>query len=463
MIFKHEELRNKTDGYYVIGKEVSAETNAVLDRQVLKELWTGYAFRCSEIEFKHTDECCFCIGSPQKIMCGEHAYSINVDKNGIFLAAKNERNLIYAYMTLLDLMRMSDSGEVQIDYCEIRENPLIERRMIHFCVFPDSQIWEIERFVRLCGALKYTHIIIEFWGMLKYDCLKELSWEHGLSKDEIRPIIKEANDMGMEVIPMFNHWGHASQSRVKHGKHVVLNHNPKLQYLFSDDGWRWNIKNEKTRKLLRNIRAELIELCGDGEYFHMGCDEAYGFGFTDEEMKEVCDFINETADELEKDNRKAIIWADMLLYNSPDYNKNNKYTAFAPNKKCADFMTEHLNKKIILADWQYDSAEPPIETAITLKNENFNTLLCPWDRGLEISKACAQTVKEYNLYGILHTTWHTLSGGSYYIVKIATEGWSNFREENILYLTKTAEVLRKVYFTDGDYEKSGWAEYEIED
>ncbi len=68
-----------------------------------------------------------------------------------------------------------------------------------------------------------------------------------------------ANELGIEIIPMFNHLGHASASRVMHGKHVVLDQNPKLQPLFSEDGWSWNLDNQNTVKLLRNIREELID------------------------------------------------------------------------------------------------------------------------------------------------------------------------------------------------------------
>ena len=108
--------------------------------------------------------------------------------------------------------------------------------------------------------LQYTHIIIEFWGMLKFDCMKELSWSHGFKKEQILPLIREANDLGLEIIPMFNHWGHASASRVMHGKHVVLDQDPSLYPLFTPDGWSWNIDNPNPLALLRQVRAELYEL-----------------------------------------------------------------------------------------------------------------------------------------------------------------------------------------------------------
>jgi len=242
-----------------------------------------------------------------------------------------------------------------------------------------------------------------------------------------------------------------------------LNQNPKLGYLFGEDGWCWNIKNKASRDLLRNIRNELVELCGSGEYFHIGCDEAYGFKYSEEEINEITEYINEIATELEKCGRKTIMWADMLLYKDESFNKANNYYAFAPTKEAAARMTGKLNKSIIAADWQYECYEFPVETSLSLKNSGFNTLLCPWSVKYYNVEACAKTVRENNLFGIMHTTWHTLKSGTPYIYKVAEECWGTHENEAwSSYAVKTAEVLRKVYPAGGDYKKSGWSCREIE-
>ena len=69
-------------------------------------------------------------------------------------------------------------------------------------------------------------------------------------KKQIAPLIDEGKAMGMEFIPMFNHLGHASQSRSISGKHTVLDQNPKLETLFEPDGWTWCLSNPDTLKLL---------------------------------------------------------------------------------------------------------------------------------------------------------------------------------------------------------------------
>lgn len=459
MVFEHKNQIQK-DGCFIIDKKVVAAANSILDKPVLREFWKGFTFDRSQIEFIHNDGYSFTLGDAGKVNPENHSYAINVETRGISVTAKSEKELVWGFMTLLDLIESDNDGTPLIKCTEIKESPDLSKRMIHFCIFPETKLWQAERFIRLCGALKYTHIVLEFWGMYKYDCLKELSWEHAFSKEEIRPLIQTANDLGMEIIPMINHWGHASQCRQIYGKHTVLSQNPKLQYLFCEDGWRWNINNPKTKELLKKVRSELIELCGNGEYFMIGCDEADGFGFSKEETDEICDYINAISNELFSMGRKTIMWADMLL--APNDSYDDIYCTNSRSQAVSDYMLEKLDKKIILADWQYDAKKAPIKTVLFLKEKGFNTLLCPWDRSYENVFACTETAKEKNLYGILYTTWHTLSQHMPHVLINAVNCWDECRLSGQLFSNRTAAVLRKAYPCGGNYEKSGWSEKQIE-
>ena len=467
MIFNPEHTIIK-EGQCFFGTQVTAKGHDCLNKDVLKQLWHGSTYRVSQLTIKQTEKLIFTIGTAEAIDSKDSLYTINVTENGICIAADTEKGLIKGYITLLDQIKAIDLEEGQtilaVDCCEIKDSPQIANQMAHFCIFPDTELWELHKFLRLCGMLKYSHVVLEFWGMIQYDVLKELSWSHAFTKEQIRPLIQEANDMGMEIIPMFNHWGHAAASRVMHGKHVVLDQNPRLQTLFNEDGWTWNINNPKTRELLKRIRQELIELCGEGNYFHLGCDEAYNFKIDKGNAHMLTDFLNEIAEELMQQGRRAIMWGDMLVAKRPEYDPKNRYTASCKDIETEQHLLQLLDHRIIIADWQYDVQKAPVETALVFQKAGLDVILCPWDRSLACIEAHMASVKENELYGIMHTTWHTLSSGTPMVTKSAVLSWQN-EDASGRHMAncsaKTAALLRKAYFVDGDYTKAGWAKYEI--
>lgn len=456
------------EGRFTFGSEVSAIANACLDKQVMRELWAGSTYRSSRLEIASCDDFLFSIGCVSVPQLDGNLYAINITTEGVCIAAESRDGLIKGFMTLLDRIQpvelTADRTVLALDCCLIQDKPSIENRMVHFCVFPDTELWELHKFIRLCGALKYSHVVLEFWGMLQYDTMKELSWHHAFTKNQIRPILQEANDLGIEMIPMFNHWGHASSGRMIHGKHVVLDQNPRLQTLFSEDGWTWNIWKKEVRTLLRNIRQELIELCGEGRYFHLGCDEPYNFKIDHKSAEDLTDYLNEITEDLGKQGRRPIIWGDMFVARRASFHSENRYYASCPDEKTEKLLLNQLDKRIVIADWQYEVKRPPVETALIFASAGFDVVLCPWDRTVDNLCCCAETVKTHQLFGTMHTTWHTLSSGMPYVTENAILSWrgdAGCLPDYASCAVKTAALLRKVYFVDGDYTKAGWAKYEI--
>ncbi len=466
MIF-HPQNLTATGSSLIFAGDVNATAHPCLNKNIIKEFWRSFSFNASALAISETSAFVFSVGHTKPLPLDGYAYSINIETDGVCVCAEDEKSLIHGFMTLLDRFRAIDQNgktAVEIDCCQIKDKPLVQNRMVHICVFPETELFELQRFVRFCGALKYTHIVLEFWGMLKYDCLKELAWPHAFTKEQIRPIIREASELGLEVIPMFNHWGHAPASRAMHGKHVVLDQSLALQTYFTEDGWCWDIGKPKVRSLLRCIRNELIELCGSGSYFHIGCDEAYNFTFTKQSTALICDFINEVSDELCAQNRRAIAWGDMFLYRHPHYNPQNNYYCLSPSPEVAQYLLDHVSRKVLIADWQYEAKEFPVETSAVFLQAGFDCLLCPWDRGNDQMKAILSTVQQQSLAGYMHTTWHTLSGGLPYVTVAAAVGWEGndaYWARQRMECTYTAALWRKVFPTGGEYEKAGWSKVQI--
>ena len=413
--------------YFEFGALTSARVCHCLDSELLCRLWNGFTFTAGELALDKS-------GEPKKIIIGKESeltlsdteeYAVRITEDGVTALGRDKKTLMRAFMALIARIEADDltkETKFKLACGDIRGDFSVGVRMVHLCVFPETDLRTLTQRVRLLGALQYTHVIIEFWGMLKLDTLAELSWrDEAFTKEEVAPLIKEAREMGMEPIPMFNHLGHAPASRMACGKHVVLDQNPRLQHLFTPDGWAWNFDLPEVRALLRSVRAEFYELFGEGEYVHLGFDESFihSAGYAPKES--VGAFIAATIKEAEGEGRRAIIWGDMLLCGEEVGCSGGKYYYECNEKKPADakLLRSMIPKSAVIADWHYDVLEAPMLTSIFLKNEGFDVIGCPWRNEKNIA-AHLETVKSEKLFGAMLTTWHTLPATLRPMVKFAS-------------------------------------------
>ena len=335
MIFDYS-FYEPREGRFNFSGKIDSSASPYLCKAIFSQMWKNFSFGFSTLTIREGNAKTFTIGNCEVPELLGEDFAILIERDGVAICAKDDKNLAHAFFTLLDRIKVDEKcdGLLTIDCALIRDSAKIGVRMVHFCVFPETELYELARFIRFAAALRLTHVIVEFWGMLKYDCMKELAWESGYSKELLRPIIKEAKDLGIELVPMFNHWGHAAGSRAKHGKHVVLDQNPALQSYFSEDGWCWDIKKDKVKNLLSKIRGELFELFPNSEYFHVGCDEAYGYDLTKEGSADfITDYLNEVCESITKRGKKMICWGDMFLYKDPAFDERNNYECNCPTKE----------------------------------------------------------------------------------------------------------------------------------
>ena len=461
------------EGSFHLKQRAQIRLGAGLKEEMAKEfqsLWRGFTCRQSEIEIVRDEA----LKSFEAVM-GDEAeisveeadeYALAVSEKGARVAGRTENGLLHGLYTLLQLIVPTGEERAEGFYLpavEIHDHPRLSMRAIHLCLFPENTLTVIEKAIRLAGIMKYSHVILEFWGTLKYDCLPELSWpEHSWSKEEIGRLIGIANRMGLEVIPMFNHLGHATQSRVMYGRHVVLDQNPALQTLFEPDGWTWCLSNPKTLELLRAVRKELMELCGEGEYFHLGCDEAYSYASCPkcsgkDGPKMLADYLNGLTEELAACGRKPIIWADALL-DSTAWERPTIATS-RPDQK-THLALPMLDKRIIMADWQYDIKEPEVPSAAYFIEKGFETVFCPWDGRNNIPSLGAAADK-LNAKGLMVTTWHHLPEMLRILDVGAEYGWRGSNPGRQFNTTGTAALLRRVMPEKPRYEEAGFNSFEV--
>lgn len=376
------------------------------------ELYTRFSLGLSLPEFEFGRENEILLDKYPAAECAaDKEFFVGVGEEGVRLAARDERGLARAFTVFLQLFCAEGetmATRIALPCVSLAEKAAIAFRGVHYCLFPNSPPEALRQFIRLAGMLRYTHFVLEYWGTYAFQCFPALGWANGAwPKEKLLPLLDEARWLGMEVVPFFNHLGHASQSRLNSADHVVLGQNPLYAPLFEPDGWTWCITNPAVRSLFREVREELSALAGKGEYFHIGMDETFSFATcarcraAGEKKKLFADYVNEISRELKGQGRKTILWGDQLLdakLFGPPYSANQ-----VPGGETCGAI-DLLDKDVIVADWQYDVREGEIETTRYFKEKGFDVLGSPWEDPDNI-RAHIRTACKYKT-GILLTTWN---------------------------------------------------------
>ena len=353
------------------------------------------------------------------------AYSIKITEKEIILSYSDVSGARNALKTLRQLAEVERGRETFSFYllpqAEIKDSPAMPFRSIHLCWFPEIEIGQIEKDIRLAAYYKLNYVILEFWGTFPFQSHPELCWEkYTVNADEIRRLIILSNTLGITLIPQFNILGHASGASIGNGKHVVLNTHPHMQPLFEPDGWTWCLSNPATRKFLLDAVSELHDFFGNPPYFHIGFDEAFNIRSCAAcRKRSLHDLFKEHLlffhDFFTKRNTRIIMWHDMLL-NHHDKRWDNDIIHDRAPINLEPLLTE-LPKDIIIADWQYkyqkiNDKEPAWESARFFKKLGFDVLLTAWNNEEGTLSMGRMGAKE-NFMGMIASTWNQFSGISF--------------------------------------------------
>ena len=444
--------------YFSFCKEVSAVCDPRMIRDMTKKLWHSFCLKSAVLTLQPGQTNTFVVGEAALPALPEgKEYAISVEPKGAAVVGRDYGGLMRGFFVLLMKIRQDGDG-FQIPCGREESGYQLENRMIHICVFPENDLYFIKKLIRLSALCQYTHIVIEFWGMLQYDCLKELAWPNALTKDEARELIRECRELGMEPIPMFNQLGHATASRVCYGKHVVLDQNPGLQRLFTPDGWAWNICSAEVKALLKAVRMELYELFGEGLYMHIGCDEAYFINRDAQIRQYLPGYMAELTRAVEEEGRRPMIWMDMFLTQKAF---KDCYTVGAAEE--VEGLRNAMSPNSVFVDWQYNCNDIPIPSLESLKNCGRDVMGAPWYEPKNYA-AHIQTVVQNQMFGVMMTTWHTLKQYMPSILGCAKEmGVKTFPwTESSRLREETATLMRRVSFEGNTYADCGWSKTQIE-
>ena len=365
----------------------------------------------------------------------DEAYTLEISENNIIGEAKSLKGIYYSALTLSQLAKNS-IGNI-IPQMEITDYPDMKFRGISDDISRGqvSTLDNFKRIIKFISEYKMNTYMPYMEDIIQFEKYPEIGVGRGaLSKNEIREIVKYADEHFVEVIPIFQTLGHYEN---------ILSQKEFIQYADWPGAASLDVTNPKTYKFLESLLEEVFELF-PSKYFHMGADESYDVGFGNSrklaEESSLADVHAEhykrVYDICKKNNKKVMMYGDIILSNPEILEKIPKDITIVdwhyfprfryPSTKT--FSEAGFNYIVSPTVWNFNAAFPEnffaipnIQTLIEdgINNYSIGMINSSWgDFG-------AETFREYNLYGY---AWSAQSAWNISESKINDFNYSFFNE-----------------------------------
>jgi hypothetical protein len=173
----------------------------------------------------------------------------------------------------------------------------------------------------------------------------------------------------------------------------------------------------------------------------------------------LADYVNRLTEDVCRLGRRPIIWADMFIRRE-DFPEGCFMEANAGHFG-TDKALDLLDRRIIMADWNYAYQNGYNPTTPYYIEKGFDTVLCPWDNHENI-RSLSVDVKKYGAKGLIMTTWHHLTGYLNSAAYWSNCAWSAGEHPYGTYNAENACLLRRLHDAKGSFEEAGWSFCEVE-
>lgn len=303
-----------------------------------------------------------------QIVCGidealdvpAEGYTLTISDKQISMVGKDEAGLLYAFMSLEQLMEDAQEQDVNLPLCTIKDFPLLSYRAIHLDV--KHHLEKTDYYYKLMDKLasyKVNAIIAELEDKIQYERQPGIGSEDALSIAEWKKLSDYAKARNIEISPLIQGLGHVSFI-LKHEQYKQLRDDPKRD-------WAFNPLDPKTYEVQFDMYLDAMEATPHGKYLHIGGDEVHtsgrGSGKSTLELQlmwldKVCKFA-------EEHGRTPIFWDDMPLKHAGVYRPmfNVKMTEHEVDSvweenehKLLEFL-DQFPKNCIYMRWNYSASQ----------------------------------------------------------------------------------------------------------
>lgn len=283
-------------------------------------------------------------------------YTMDISKKQVSISGKDNAGLLYAFMTLNQLLEDAREQDVALPECSIKDYPLLAYRAIHLDV--KHHLEKTEYYFQLLDKLasyKVNAIIVEMEDKLAYERRPGIGSEDALSIDKWKEISEYAMARNIEISPLIQGLGHASFI-LKHDQYKYLRDDP-------NSDWAFNPLDPETYELQFDLYLDAMEATPYGRYLHVGGDEVHttGRGSGKTELELQLTWLNKVCAFAAEHGRTPIFWDDMpikyagvyrTMFN-PDLTKDEVNEAWDLNEGKLLAFLDQFPKNCIYMRWNY--------------------------------------------------------------------------------------------------------------
>ena len=249
-----------------------------------------------------------------KIDLKSEGYILNIEKEKIFITAKDKAGLFYAFITLDQILENAIDEKTDVPILNIKDQPSLDFRPIHLDLkhHTEKQSYYFDLIDHLAN-LKINGIIVELEDKLKYVSRPEIGSSDSFSIEWWIELSDYAKSRNIIINPLVQGLGHASFI-LKHEKNIHLRDKP-------ESDWAFNPLNPETYELQFDLYLDAIKATPHGKYLHIGGDEVHLVerdNKTELELNLI--WLNKVCEFAEKHERIPIFWDDMPLKHAGVYN-----------------------------------------------------------------------------------------------------------------------------------------------
>ena len=283
-------------------------------------------------------------------------YTLDISKKKVSITGKDEAGLLYAFMTLNQLLEDAREQDVALPVCSIEDYPLLSYRAIHLDV--KHHLEKRDYYFQLLDKLasyKVNAIIAEMEDKLAYERRPGIGSEDALTIEEWAALSEYAMARNIEMSPLIQGLGHASFI-LKHDQYKYLRDDP-------NSDWAFNPLDPATYELQFDLYLDAMEATPYGRYLHIGGDEVHttGRGSGKTELELQLTWLNKVCAFAAEHGRTPIFWDDMpikyagvyrTMFN-PDLTKDEVNEAWDKNEGKLLAFLDQFPRNCIYMRWNY--------------------------------------------------------------------------------------------------------------